>query len=187
MGTLRPGALGPRSLATATVALGLLFSSPSPSVVLKDHSGPPVRHLLKAGGITRWREHEGPGAGGAVAKDTPGRQGQGVGSVWGRARGAWRPGLPFRPQVAPRGRPGAHLRPRAGVPLEAGSLEARALLGGLLGQPALRAAASLRLPVGQLHAQDQPLLHPSATGGVTLSQGTDGAGSEARSQDTVHT
>ena len=61
-----------------------------------------------------------------------------------------------------------HLRPGAGVPLEAGPLEASALLGGLLGQATLGAAACLRLPVGQLHAQDQPLLHASATGGIAL-------------------
>lgn len=80
------------------------------------------------------------------------------------------PGLRAGPRVQ-RGQLLAHLRPWAGVPLEARSLEAGALLGGLLGQPALGAAAGLWLPVGQLHAQDQPLLHTSATGGVTLRPG----------------
>lgn len=100
---------------------------------------------------------------------------------WGTKAGAdLRPGL-GQPQRRPAG---THLRPRAGVPLEAGPLEAGALLGGLLGQPALGATARLWLPVGQLHAQDQPLFDTPATGGVALSPG-DRQGSEAGSTGSV--
>lgn len=103
--------------------------------------------------------------------------------IWGR-KGGTEAGPDHRPGLRPphRGPAGTHLRPRAGVPLEARPFEAGALLRGLLGQPTLGAAARLRLPIGQLHAQDQPLLYTSATGGVALRPG-DRQRSEARGRE----
>jgi len=62
----------------------------------------------------------------------------------------------------------AHLRPGGRVPLEARPLEARRLLHGLLGDVAVSRVAGLDLPVDDLQAEHDPLLHAPAARGVTL-------------------